>query len=771
MFKRSKRLWLLFVLTVIALLVTQIGCQNVDDTVGPVTGDISTDIADTPTDSADISTNIADYSNGLGPTISDISTNLSEYPDGQVPKNEKFELTFDIDGGFLNPHNPAEIKVDAYFISPGGEVLVQPGFFTQDYELHMDGDTETLTPVGDPAWKVRFSPTDTGTYQYYIQAAEGGSGTKTPQSSFDVAASDDPGFIRISPANPRYFEYQNGDPFFGIGLNIAWWQQEEHGISTYEYYFDRMGEHKANLARVWMTNSGMDQGWILSIQDKTLGADYNLQEAWMFDSILENAHQNDVRLILTLDDVNQYAHSWNWDVNLYNSANHGPCETQSEIFTHPEAGKYQDRVFRYIVARWGYSPSILSWELFNEIDELRWADQANFDSGDLADWHAAKARTIKSIDAHQHIVNTSTGSFKTHPYLYEALDDIDYAQIHFYFVPEWPWHPSDPEGRDMAALTRYYSNKVYESVSAEPAIVGEFGLAGTGWGESPHLEHDDQGIHLHNALWSSLMSGMASTGLSWHWNAHQQFDTAWWRHYTAIANFFEDVQTANLSVMQPLNVSWLDLFSIPSSQSIEGDLQNGIFPEALKQEFEAEQVPLFEDTKIRTITENTQWAIDAYTSGNLVKTYTLVKSGGLIHVYVKYGDQPMSADFSSENGKLRAMGLREDDAAHIWIQNTDNTWWNNLNDQVPEPQSGSLTVAGFNPGCTYTVEWWDTWEADSRLQIIARSLVEANISGELNIDLRGFQQAGLQTDAAVKIYPQECGEPFFSWLPLIYSFD
>jgi len=260
---------------------------------------------------------------------------------------------------------------------------------------------------------------------------------------------------------------------------------------------------------VWMTNSGMDQGWILSLQDQTLGADYNLTEAWMLDAMIELARQNDVRLLLTLEDVNQFGHSWNWDVNLYNSANNGPCETQSEIFTNPEAREYQDRVFRYIVARWGYSPNILSWELFNEIDELRWSDQANFDSDDLVDWHAEKARYIKSIDTHQHIVNTSTGSFKTHPYLYQALEEIEFAQIHFYYVPEWPWHLSDPEGRDMAALTRYYASQVYESVSDEPAVVGEFGLSGAGWGDSPLLEYDDQGVHLHNALWSSLMSGMA----------------------------------------------------------------------------------------------------------------------------------------------------------------------------------------------------------------------------------------------------------------------
>jgi hypothetical protein len=757
MFERSKRFGFIFAFAVITGLVSQMGCQTKYEGIGPVSSRTPAAPAIT--------------FNDLGPAIRDITSNLDDYPNNLVPRYGKFELTFHIDGAFQNPYNPAEIRVEAYFTSPGGEVLVQPGFYYQDYEPNIEAGTETLVPVGDPVWKVRFSPMETGLYQYYIQAAEGTAGTKTPQSTFEVANSDDPGFIRISPANSRYFEFQNGDPFLGIGLNVAWWQQPETGISTYKTYFDRMGEYRANLARVWMTNSGMDQGWILSLQDQTLGADYNLTEAWMLDAMIELARQNDVRLILTLEDVNQFGHSWNWDVNLYNSVNNGPCETQSEIFTNPEAREYQDRVFRYIVARWGYSPNILSWELFNEIDELRWSDQANFDSDDLVDWHAEKARFIKSIDAHQHIVNTSTGSFKTHPYLYQALEEIEFAQIHFYYVPEWPWHLSDPEGRDMAALTRYYAGKVYESVSDEPAIVGEFGLSGAGWGDSPLLEYDDQGVHLHNALWSSLMSGMASTGLSWHWNAHRQFDAAWWRHYAAAANFFEGLQTANLSVMQPLNVSALELFNIPSSDSIEADLNNGILPAALQQAFEAQQVPLFEDPKVRTISGDTQWVIDAYTSGNLVKTYTLIKSGASIYVYVKYGDPLDSADFSSENGKLRAMGLREDDRVYIWIQNTDSTWWNYIHDPGLDTQTGTLTISGFRSGCSYTVEWWDPWESEVGQQIISSYMIEANISGELNLDLRGYRQEGLQSDAAVKIYPQACENPLLSWLPLIYSFD
>lgn len=492
-----------------------------------------------------------------GPAIANITTNVADYPNGRIPRYEKLEITLALNASYSNPFDPDEIRVDGYFVSPGHNTLVHPGFYYQGYQVSETGGIETYTPVGTPAWKVRFTPSEIGTYQYYIRVTDKNGTVNSNSNSFEVVDSNNPGFIRVSKKNSRYFEFDNGDPFIGVGLDIAWWQDEHKRISTYEYYLSRMNEYKANLARVWMTNSGRDQNWILSIQDKKLGSDYNLEEAWAFDTILDMAQQKRVHFLLTLDDVNQF--TYNWPNNVYNSAAGGPCSYPSAIFTHPQAKKYQKQIFRYIIARWGYSPSILSWELFNEIDELQWSDPDHWNSQDMIDWHQEMAQYIKSIDAQRHLVNTSTGSFKTHSDLY-GLPEMDFAQIHFYYVAGCcSYAPSDPTGRDMADLTRYYSHLVYGSVTGKPSIVGEWGLLNQNWIDSAFLNTDDKGIHLHNGLWSSLMSGMAATGLSWHWQYHREHDPAWWQHYRAIANYFDDVNISNLTVMKPLNVD----FSLP----------------------------------------------------------------------------------------------------------------------------------------------------------------------------------------------------------------
>jgi hypothetical protein len=138
---------------------------------------------------------------------------------------------------------------------------------------------------------------------------------------------------------------------------------------------------------------------------------------------------------------------------------------------------------------------------------------------------------------------------------------MELAQIHFYYVPGCcDYAPSDPAGRDMADLTRYYAHRVYNSVVDKPSIIGEWGLLNEVWDPSPYLDTDDRGVHLHNGLWASLMSGMAATGLNWHWGYHQVHDPAWWVHYHALANYFEYIHITNLSVMKPVNVD----FSLPS---------------------------------------------------------------------------------------------------------------------------------------------------------------------------------------------------------------
>ncbi|MCZ0212168.1 hypothetical protein OZK63_43170, partial [Streptomyces sp. UMAF16] len=54
-----------------------------------------------------------------------------------------------------------------------------------------------------------------------------------------------------------------------------------------------------------------------------------------------------------------------WNNNPYNIANGGPCNNTWDFFSNSTAKNLFKNRMRYIIARYGYSNTIMSWELFN----------------------------------------------------------------------------------------------------------------------------------------------------------------------------------------------------------------------------------------------------------------------------------------------------------------------------------------------------------------------------------------------------------------------
>lgn len=671
------------------------------------------DILGTAADDTGGGDNIAWWENDLitGPTIYDIVINQEI-----VPQYEKFEVSFQISqSGNLNPFDPSQIQVDGIFTTPNNLTLTQPGFYYQGYQqvgqVNFENPysaNETYILNDQPIWKVRFAPQEIGDYTFHLQATVAGVTISSPVFTFTTSKSTNPGFIGISNDNGRYFEFDNGDPFIGIGLNVGWWQADKRRISTYGYYLTEMNAHQANLARIWMTNSGKRQTvkWVFSLQDENLGNHYNLEEAWAFDQIVELAEQNDVYLLLVLDPVSQYD-SIPWADNVYNTTNGGICTYTNQIF-HAVPNKpwkqdqgacpggdpleFQQRVLRYMIARWGYSTNLFAWELWNEITEIKtpttWAPEiwdwaVNWDQ-EIVPWHQVMGSYLDDLDAHPHMVTTSSGSFWEHPDLY-SKQELDIAQMHFYYVEGLvddnsgdPVIYSEPEGHDMADVTQYYATQLFSSVDIDPkpSLIGEFGLVNSGWHPSDYLDEDMAGLYLHDGLWSSLMSGMASANLGWHWQYYLGNDLngneAWWQQYAPISRFAQTIDIQGLQVLKPVNVS---------------------------------------------LTPNPDNRVPS---------------------------------LSSSNSKIRVMGLQNDTSVWAWIQNTDNTWWNYVDDNTPPPiaQSGMVAVTGMIPNTQYTIEWWDTYQSMSSEPGVSYTFVTADSGGKLTLSV-----TDLLTDTAVKISP------------------
>ncbi len=102
----------------------------------------------------------------------------------------------------------------------------------------------------------------------------------------------------------------------------------------------------------------------------------------------------------------------------------------------------------------------------------------------------------------------------------------------------------------------------------------------------------------------------------------------------------------------------------------------------------------------------------------------------------------------SSHPDLRAWGQKDvaHGRAHLWIQNKNHTWRNVIDGISIPAASGTVTIAGFDPGQSYIVEWWDPYQPDPTLQVIGAETAVAQSDGSITITLDN-----LTTDLAVKI--------------------
>ncbi len=345
---------------------------------------------------------------------------------------EKFELAIDLQADYQNPFDPADVALDAHFVTPQGQEQIVPGFLWWECQRSRQGRTrpsEQVRPTGKFQWRVRYCPMTPGTYRYTLVLDDGTDRVQTEPATFTVAASQHPGMVRVARQNPRYFELDNGRPYFGIGENVCW----PGPLGTYDYdnYWKKLAEHGANYARLWIGPFDiftLERTARNATDPAGLGR-YDLVASWRLDYVIDLAEQHGLKLMYCIDSFNSLRakpmHAM-WDRCPYNAQNGGPCQRPEEFFTSPEAKKLFKQRLRYIVARWSYSPAVLSWEFWNEVDIIE-----KYVSEDSVTWHREMARFVRELDPCDHLITTSFAGTAGDGAV-DALPEMDYVQSHQY---------------------------------------------------------------------------------------------------------------------------------------------------------------------------------------------------------------------------------------------------------------------------------------------------------------------------------------------------
>ncbi len=331
-----------------------------------------------------------------------------------------------IEFDFVAPDNPAaqnlfSRELWAEVTTPGGQRLNLPAYYA-------DGGL----------FAVRARPEELGTYKFGavsettlgIHKTDLVVSLVTPAEVRNTERTRLPSIL-IDPKDPRMLMRSDGLPFTPVGANLAW--AAEGAKDTLTYYqdaFPKFAQANLNWMRIWMVHwDGLNLDWLpknMGPSPKPGSVDEGVAETW--DKLVALAEQNGVYLQIVLQHHGQFntTNNSNWDANPWNAANPGGfLKSPEDFFTDANARVMTLIKYRYIVARWGWSPAIVAWELFNEV---HWTDSYRHGhEADVARWHSAVASYIRLVDVYGHLITTSTENLKSPIY-----EKMDYFQPHLY---------------------------------------------------------------------------------------------------------------------------------------------------------------------------------------------------------------------------------------------------------------------------------------------------------------------------------------------------
>jgi len=417
-------------------------------------------------------------------------------------------FAFSINATPDNPFDPDEIDIKATITTSTGATYVRPAYYWIPFQDYGGRPGPAMEPA---SWAVSFLPDGGGEWSIEVVAHYQGRPHILPPLYFPIEGeSDRQGVIRPSPRDPRFLEFEDGTPYFPIGENMCWYDND---VTDYTGKGDNPGWMKklfdsgGNFMRLWMATWGFALEWTYP-EGSVLG-DYTprMDRAWALDRVFWKAEALGLKVMLCMYSHGQFSTSSNseWLNNPYNVVNGGPLPDAAAFFTDETARKLTRNRIRYIVARWGASPALMAWELFNEVDLT---DQ--HDAATVAAWHQEMAALIKSLDPYGRMVTSSISSFGTFWLMDQALfgdvPEIDLTQVHHY--------GSDLTKFDVAAevpgMAESYSR------FGKPVFFGELGVHSAGPAES--LAIDPSFIGLHDLIWAPVFAASAGSGMTWWWD-------------------------------------------------------------------------------------------------------------------------------------------------------------------------------------------------------------------------------------------------------------
>ncbi len=421
-------------------------------------------------------------SDGKAPSVSMLSENSNT-----VGLYEKYEIVLGLENAdFFNPFNPDEIDIRALMISPSGREWRIFGFY--DNVQNRD------------RWLMRFSPNETGIWRYTLEATDSdGTGTSS-EYTFEAVPSPYHGWVRVSGDNPHYLAHDDGTSFYGVGPYYPW------GVSNGTGGLAGLESSGANFFGYWNIPYG-NEGNILESVSSGLGR-YDQPKCGRIDQLIEWAEQRGLVMMFAIwphDLLSNTVWAHLWHLNPYNQ-----ITSVLDFYDDAEAWEYQEKQYRYLIARWGYSRGLGIWEIVNEINGTD-----GWQMGKRAEATGWVGRVHAFFKVNDPYGRPTTASMSGGQYWPEGYSRVDLPNVHLY---ETDWIGKYPGNPLRSSLWTYHdvSMQMWKDFE-KPAIMGEAGYLNTYGGYA--APSDDYTSLFHNALWASWAGGLAVTPVWWAYNS------------------------------------------------------------------------------------------------------------------------------------------------------------------------------------------------------------------------------------------------------------
>jgi hypothetical protein len=391
----------------------------------------------------------------------------------EVERYEPLEMTLSITAEYPNPYDLRQVSLDGVFRGPAGEEMRIPGYWD-----------------GEQSWRMRFTPPSDGRWDYALTVTDR-HGTGLPaEGSFQVTPSNRHGWIlpgrMVAPAySNHYLAYADSTPFYGFGhcdaLNIL---VDGFDIEKGVGLFDKMAAAGENYV-VWWPFYGMSP--VNGSYDQ-----YSVSNMKIIDLIVEDAEEKGILVIFTIWDhpeLRGQGHPWGagrWETNGFSK-----LSDIDAFFTEAEPWAWQENLYRYVIARWGYSPAIGMWQTVSEINGTNAYDQTDA-------WHEKVNAFFVEHDPYRHPTTASMSGDVEWPAGHQVMDA---PQVHLYNFK----NESLPVDVAHSAQVLADWTKRMWNIADKPNWVGEFGVPGDVY--YPELYH--------NSIWAALASGAAMTPAEW----------------------------------------------------------------------------------------------------------------------------------------------------------------------------------------------------------------------------------------------------------------